>query len=143
LTSAVVTIHDVPLSDWRFRYFGAQATNAAVAGNQANPAGDGIPNLVKYALGLVPTNSTLGSILTPALAVGGAFTVSFVRPDPPLADISYRVETSSNLTTWAADVGLPTAVEYSSNGTARVTYQTTSQVTATNRKFIRLGITPN
>jgi len=143
LTSAVVAIQDVPLSDWRLRYFGLQATNTAVAGNQANPSGDGIPNLVKYALGLVPTNSVLASVLTPNVVSGGVFTVSFVRPDPPLTDVSYYLETSSNLLTWASDAGLPSKIEYASNGTVRVTYQTTAQPTTTPRRFVRFGVSPN
>lgn len=141
LTSAVVAIQDVPLSDWRFRYFGSQATNAAVAGNQASPAGDGIPNLIKYALGLVPTNHSSTPLLIPKLAAGGAFTIAFNRPDPPPVDIAYNLESSSNLATWTANLGLPmSGIEYLSNGTARVTCQITSPAEAAARDFFRLGI---
>jgi len=144
LTSAVVAIQDVPLFDWRFTYFSSQATNTTLAGNQANPTGDGIPNLIKYALGLVPTNYTAMPLLIPGLSAGGAFTVAFTRPDPPPVDIAYSLQSSSNLTTWAADLGLPlNSIEYLSNGTARVIYQTTSQAAATVRKFVRLGVNPN
>lgn len=144
LTSAVVTIQDVPLSDWRLRCFGTQATNAAVAGDQANPAGDGIPNLIKYALGIAPTSYVSDPLLTAGITPGGAFAVAFTRPDPPLADISYELQSSSNLATWAADPGLPLgSIEYGANGSARVTYETMSQTAAVPRKFIRLGITSN
>lgn len=42
-----------PFEAWQTAYFG-NFTNAALAGPSANPAGDGIPNLEKYAFGLNP-----------------------------------------------------------------------------------------
>ena len=42
-----------PSQSWRHQYFGTTA-NAGNAADNANPSGDGIPNLLKYALGLDP-----------------------------------------------------------------------------------------
>lgn len=141
LSSAVVTIQDVPLSDWRLKYFGSQATNTSVAGNQANPAGDGIPNLVKYALGLVPTNFTATTVLAPGLVPDELFTVSFIRPDPAPVDIAYALEASSNLTTWSdANALFLGGITYISNGAARLTYQASSPAGTGPRNFFRLGV---
>ncbi len=42
-----------PIEAWRVAEFG-NTGNPALAGNTANPAGDGIPNILKYAFGLNP-----------------------------------------------------------------------------------------
>ena len=44
-----------PLQIWRNSYFG-NPSNVGAGANGASPAGDGVPNLIKYALGLNPTN---------------------------------------------------------------------------------------
>jgi hypothetical protein len=141
LTVATVAIQDVPWSDWQLRYFGPQATNAAIAGDQANPTGDGIPNLVKYALGLPPTSYIATALLAPGVSTEGAFTIAFTRPDPAPVDLAYSLQASSNLTSWAAASGLGlNGVEYLANGMARVTYQASPPVAATPRGFFRLGV---
>jgi len=144
LTSTVVTIEDVPLSGWRYQYFGNEATNPVIAGDLANPTGDGIPNLVKYALGLVPTNYFPGSILSPEASFDGAFAVSFARPDPPPPGIAYALEASLDIAPWAGGETLALdGIEYVSNGTAKVTYRTMDGVASAPAKFVRLRVTPN
>lgn len=49
--SGQLTIHDSPVDRWRLTSFGANANNAAIVGNLADPDGDGIVNLSEYALG--------------------------------------------------------------------------------------------
>lgn len=144
LTSAVIALQDVPLSDWRLKFFGTQATNPGVAGNQASPAGDGIPNLIKYALGLIPTNATAMPPLTPQLSGEGAFSISFVRPDPAPADIAYGLQSSANLSNWTDVAGLSLDdIAYLSNGIARVTYQASTQAVTGAKNFFRLAVRPN
>jgi hypothetical protein len=52
--SATVTIHDTPFNTWLLDEFGTNANNSAISGDFANPAGDGIVNLLKYALDMNP-----------------------------------------------------------------------------------------
>lgn len=53
------------LKGWRNRYWPG-VTNLSIIGNNANPTGDGLTNLVKYALGLDPTiaNDSAGPDIT-------------------------------------------------------------------------------
>ena len=53
-TSATVTIHDTPFNTWLLAEFGTNANNAAISGDLADPDGDGIVNLLEYALNLNP-----------------------------------------------------------------------------------------
>jgi hypothetical protein len=71
------------IGDWRARYFTAAdladpAKEGTLWGDLAIPAGDGVPNLLKYALGLDPTTNHVGSLLTPALT-NGYFTATYPR----------------------------------------------------------------
>jgi hypothetical protein len=94
-----------PSLNWKSFHFGANSTNAAVAGDFADPDGDGILNLLEYALGSDPTAPDPKNSLAVAIA-GGHLQVSFNR-NGSATDVTYIVETSTELTTWA------TALSYS------------------------------
>ena len=66
-----------PLVVWKNTNFGANAGNAAIAGNGANPAGDGVANLVKYALGMNPNVASLTGL--PRDLAGGRFAADAVQ----------------------------------------------------------------
>ncbi len=51
-TIATVTVYDTPFNDWRLTEFGTNANNSAISGDLADPDGDGIVNLLEYALDL-------------------------------------------------------------------------------------------
>lgn len=90
-----------PIFTWRMNYFGSDFDDEAIAGDTANPAGDGIPNLLKYAFGLDPTvreTSGLPVITEP----DGFLQVNFdiLSAD---TDITYIVETSDDLINWKED----------------------------------------
>jgi hypothetical protein len=59
-TSAILTLTvtldppEVPIETWRSARFGASAANAAIAGDSADPDGDGLTNLVEYTNGTDP-----------------------------------------------------------------------------------------
>jgi hypothetical protein len=57
--SATVTIHDTPFNTWLLSEFGTNANNSVISGDLANPAGDGIVNLLKYALDMNPNVSSV------------------------------------------------------------------------------------
>jgi hypothetical protein len=102
-TSAVVSLTVlVPISgfdQWRLDQFTAdQLTNSTISGAAATPANDGVPNFVKYALGLLPfvpsTNSLVGFQL-----VNGEGVLSYDRP-ATTTDVVYQVEVSTDLGSW-------------------------------------------
>ena len=91
-----------PLQIWRDNQFG-NPSNVGVGADGASPAGDGVANLIKYALGLDP--------FTPAPAAAlpaGSLTEDPNQRYPTLtvnrtaqaADISYVVQVSGDLRNW-------------------------------------------
>jgi len=139
---ATVTISDAPINDWRFQYFGTDATNTDVAGDFANPAGDGIPNLMKYAMGLDPMMAETGASLAAWIDANDNFLVSYVRPDPPPKDINYQMEISSDLTSWSTNLwGFYECFTFNGNNTATVTCQYPVPAGNATRGFMRLMVT--
>jgi hypothetical protein len=81
-----------PVEGWRLSNFGDVA-NSSNGANAASPAGDGIPNLVKYALCLDPAQ--WGGLPQPEIA-NNRLKLSFQR-DPARSDITITVEGTSDL----------------------------------------------
>ncbi len=142
LAATTITIADAPINNWRLQYFGANATNPAISGDNANPSGDRVLNLMKYGLGLNPTQAVTGPIFTFGVNTNGYFALSYTRPDPPPADINYRVEASDNLFTWCSNSSciLSGPIIFNPNGTATVTSESDVPVPFSNQKYLRLSV---
>ena len=130
-----------PLQIWRNNYF-RNPSNVGAGANGASPAGDGVPNLIKYALGLNPTNAaTTAQLPTGGVQPDGGtnyLTLTVHRAAQP-SDITYIVEVTSSLTGgWVS--GPPNTVTLSNTATLLVVRDNTPQPAATTR-FIRLLVT--
>jgi len=87
---------------WQMEQFTpAELANAAISGPDASPAQDGVPNLMKYALGLPPFEPA-PRFLTPLRIENGNGILSYRRP-ATATDVTYRVEVSDDLTNWSSD----------------------------------------
>lgn len=88
---------------WLATYFPGNVTGQWVDPN-GDIDGDGIKNQIEYSWGLSPTSfdASGGFSSAQAPAAGGAtdLTVTF-RRDSAATDLTYRLQTSSNLVTWA------------------------------------------
>jgi hypothetical protein len=96
-STAVLTIIKSPTSVWKLAYFGADANNPAIAGDLADPAQDGIVNLLAYAYAFDPLIANTNPF-TASLA-GNQFQIHFPR-NTSASDITYVLQTSSTLFTW-------------------------------------------
>ena len=77
-SSATVTILDRPLNAWRRANFTAsELANPQISGDAADPDGDGISNLMEYAMGLPPKTRN-SNPLNPQI-VNGYFTITYSR----------------------------------------------------------------
>jgi hypothetical protein len=103
-----------PSLNWKTFHFGNNATNAAIAGDFADPDGDGILNLLEYALGSDPTSAGPGNSLGAAV-VGGHAQVSFNR-NASATDLFYVLESSSNLATWTPALNYTSAAGWVGSG---------------------------
>jgi fibronectin-binding autotransporter adhesin len=134
-----------PFTVWLNTHFGANAGNAAIAGPTANPAGDGINNLLKYALGLNPNVASVAGL--PAVSnAGGYLQMSFAR-NVAATDITYAVQASNDLATWTSIATLaPGASGWTTAGSTVV--DNSGQVTVTDgtamtnpgKRFLRLEV---
>ena len=88
---------DSPTLAWRDFWFGEDAADPEIAGDLADPDGDGIPNLVEYALGSDPTAGN-GSSSTLETA-DGHFRMTY-ELSITATDILVQPEWSSDLVEW-------------------------------------------
>lgn len=142
LASATVTIHDTPMNEWRAQYFGSNATNTTIAGDNSCPANDGVPNIVKYALGLNPLIAAHPPLFSFGIDTNGYFALTYTRPDPPPSDLVYNVEASDELMTWCANAPCTTtsSIIFNTNSTATVTVESQTLPMLAPKKFLRLSV---
>ncbi|MCS6243868.1 MAG: right-handed parallel beta-helix repeat-containing protein [Opitutus sp.] len=129
VTSATVTTWTA-LQSWRNATFGTIAATGNAA-DLADPDGDGISNLLEYALGLSPTTATPSGLPTSTVDSNGKLTLTFLRA---CSEVTYTVQGSSDLATWSDIAINPGTVSTS------VTVTDKPPIGATKR-FLRLKVT--
>lgn len=106
-----------PIQDWRRQFFGSPA-NTGIGANSATPDGDGIPNLIKYAL-VLPPGKALSSDLPPPIFVeinkASHLAIELLR-DPARTDISIHVEASGDLHDWSTVASSERGAPYEGKG---------------------------
>lgn len=118
---------------------------SGAGGATASPASDGLPNLVKYALGLTPAVSGHGGRLGYGkTTLGGSdyLTFSYRRPDPAPAGISYAVEAGSNVAAAGWSAAGPAEIGNTlSAGLRTITVRDAMPVANSSARFMRLRVT--
>lgn len=108
----------------------------------ADPLSDGLPNLVKYALGLTPdTRGHQGRLAYGRIQEGGTeyLTFTYTRPEPPPAGVSCTVEGSAGLepSGWSS-AGIVPVSSVVIGGLRTTTVRDTTPMTGSARRFLRL-----
>ncbi len=137
LNSATVTISDQPYHAWQRTNFTAlQLANPQISGDAASPAGDGLPNLVKYELGLSPF-TTYSNIFVPAI-VNGHLTLSYNQSlAAPDATLSFLF--STDLINWNSGPGYFQTLTNIFQGTSEYfNIQTAAPVSSNSAGFVRI-----
>lgn len=127
-----------PIDQWRQTHFGTTDSNDPVAGDMAAPLGDGIANLIKYALGIDPAIPASG--MPYAGSSGGFLSLAFNR-QKSATDIVYHVEATGDLKSWT-EVWTSATVPYGggANPFEQVTVPDQSPM-GNEPRFMRLKIT--
>ena len=135
-------VEETTYAEWRAKAFSAEeAGDDDISGPGADPDGDGMVNLLEYALlGLPKTSSAaLPVVAVERLTVdnveGDYLTVTY-SPRTDAADLSLTIETSSGLSQWTAVPGLA-ALLVRNNGDS-VTYRLPNLLAATGELYVRL-----
>ena len=94
--AATVTITDTPVQAWRLAKFGANANDPAIAGDLADPDGDGLVNLLERGFNTDPLAFNAGPAVTKD---GNDFIVTY-RRNLAAPDLEFAVLVSHDLTSW-------------------------------------------
>jgi len=139
---ATATVLLPPLQQWRLLNFGTLNPADPGGGDTAVPAGCGVSNLMRYALGL-PLAGTAPAGLPAVSQSNGYLTLSFTRLKAD-TDITYHVLASSDHSQWT-ELWNSSAVPYSggTNPTLQVTVPDTVPISSapSRRRFLQLEVT--
>jgi autotransporter-associated beta strand protein len=109
--------------------------NPLISGENATPFGDGIPNLLRYALGFTATEA----VALPQFSQAGA-TFRF-RYNPALFDIVYQVEATGSLADWSNPVVIFNSATSSLQPAADGWLTVSDPSPPSGRRFYRLRVT--
>ncbi|HTB63888.1 MAG TPA: leucine-rich repeat protein [Opitutales bacterium] len=127
----VVGTSTAKLSWLQNNFTSTQLGNPNIVADSVAPAGDGIPNLLKYAFNLQPFVNEQSSLPQPT-ASGGNLTLTFPTPQ---SDLTYTVEASPDLINWST-----TGVMVQTNGTQETASYPISPSTST---FLHVVVAPS
>ncbi len=135
LASASFTLLATPVEQWRHRTFGDDAA-APLAADDGDADHDGVENLLEYALSMDALTPDV-SLMPAALVLSDHLAVSYI---PSAPDVTYRVESSTDLLTWSTtDVEAVTVVNPQPPN--RITMRFKNPMSTTARAFLRLNVT--
>ncbi|MBS0659772.1 MAG: hypothetical protein JSR82_16145 [Verrucomicrobia bacterium] len=122
-----------PFDGWRAAWFSPEElAQPAVSGPAADPDGDGIPNLLEYALGTPPRVAGVTGLPTSSISAS-RLQLTFT---PLRSDVTYLVEASSDLASWSNIAVNPGIIG------SPVTVTDSVIITPSNpRRFLRLRVT--
>lgn len=139
-----ITVNPPSYTSWKIRCFtAAQQANPAISGVTANPSGDGMPNLLKYAFGLNPGAKDF--MHWPSITTQGTFMQFSYRQQPLATDVTYTVQVSDDLVTWNSGPSYTALVSQSDNGdgTNQVIVRDVTPISSQQHHFMRLVVNQN
>jgi len=145
-----VLVTDLSVRDaWSEKYWPG-VTDQAIIGNAADPDGDGIPNLLEYALDLDPTQSSVQfkPVIGQEQFEGHNYlTLTYVRRTDD-ANLSFKVVASDDsrlpLSQWSLQTAQSSVAQDGvPPGLVRVKIRDSVSMDAKNARFMRLEVTAN
>lgn len=133
--SFLLTVTTTPAGYWRQLWFGSTA-NTGVAADTADPANDGVLNVMKRFFDLNPLLAASPSQLPVGAVAGTNFTMIYTR-SLLATDLLFQTEWSSDLFDW--NTNLVTDAAISTNGTTE-TRASTMPTSVSNPLFLRLQV---
>ena len=130
---------------WKNAKFGANASEASIAGDHADPDGDGVPNLIEYATGSDPLAAASVKAPTFSFTIDPADSLPHLtltaNLDASATDIATEAEVSPDLLTWQAGPGFADIVsDTTANGTRTLVFRDAVPVTTAIERYIRLRV---
>ncbi len=92
-----IAVGQTPFAIWQLAEFGTNASNPAISGDMADPDGDGIANLLEYAMNLDPNTASATGLPTGQIDPGcGCLTLIYTKV-LSATDIHYTPEATEDL----------------------------------------------
>jgi hypothetical protein len=128
-----------PMQAWKASYFNPSELNdATLSSDAADPDGDGIPNLLEYALNDDPRVASTAGLLHPAISADH-LTMTYTRRKAP-TDMTYAVEGTSSVTGGWSSAGVTEQVLTDAGGIQTVNATDTAPCSANSMRFLRLKV---
>lgn len=126
----------------RDRFSEAQLADESISGDGADPWGEGIPNLMRYAFGMDEAGPE-GRDRLPVFAIEAAegsrfLTITYVRGEGRF-DVGFEVESSSDLIDWTSNA-VWVRQEKLGDGSTVETYRDGAPADEADRRFLRVGV---
>ena len=137
----VANFQQLPQFAWRSQWFTvAEQANSAISGDDADPDGDGLSNLVEYALGLNPRAANSPTVLKSSIT-NGVLTATYVR-SKAASDVMIVVEDSADLITWNSGTTFTSPPQVvADDGTNQTVQVSSTQSAGSPQRFLRLKVT--
>jgi hypothetical protein len=135
-------------AQWQTIYFtAAQIGDPAYGGPNADRDGDGLTNLLEFALGRDPLiGDAAGAINTSLMmdGVAGPYLTMQFRRNLSAAGLEFHVDTAATPGAWTLDGSIPVGTSLNNgDGTVTETRRDTETTTTANQRFIRLRLIGN
>jgi hypothetical protein len=141
-TNATVTIMQPPFDSWRVAQFGTNAGNSSIAGDLADPDGDGLNNLMEYALAAPPHTASI--LLAPTGKVTNDYLTLTYRENTAAPDITCLPEAGGALTNGAwSSTNLVEISRFHNGDHWLVTVRDSELISNATNRFMRLRVTRN
>ncbi|MEK7949355.1 golvesin C-terminal-like domain-containing protein [Luteolibacter soli] len=139
----VVDPDDSPFSGWQAAHFSvAQLDDVNISGENADPDGDGITNLMEYFAGYDPLVQQASFVSSGKMAVEGVDYFSITYPRAPGTGLLGVPEVSTNLQVWnAGDTFLAKSADADPDALQQVLVRSRTATSAASRQFLRLKVT--
>ncbi len=139
LSNATAVIRDLPRHAWRRGWFSEmELADPAISGDAADPDGDGLPNLLEYALGTNPRSPGINP-LGPRIEQG-RLTLTCTRARAAV-DVAPGLEISPDLQQWQSAEGWFEEVSCDDEGDRqRVTLRMTTPTSGQTAAYVRLRV---
>ncbi len=135
-----------PYNTWQLQRFTAtDLASAAVSGDLADPDGDGIANLLEYALNLEPKKATVAGLPAAGLIIVGKrpyLTLTYTKVIAATG-ITYSPQVSGDLSTWNGGTGYTVPVSTTANPdglTQTVVVRDAVAMEDGNKRFMQLRV---